>query len=140
MKPSKLISVYSLNGNHTFKYIHQSLCSDPIIYIPSHLPHILSSSLLRFSLLLLAHSPPDDVISLLLALAPSLSIHAVPGLLEHESIQGISNSRPIGSQRFSSHVTVEMVLEELSTILNILEQNGLRSGMVYQVWLTQGCT
>ena len=53
-------------------------------------------------------------------------IHAVPGLMEHEAIQGLSSSRPIGSRRMGSHdITVETVVKELSNILATLQKSCL---------------
>ena len=63
---------------------------------------------------------------------------SVPGLVEHESIPGITSSRPIGSKGSAeSHdsplVSVDMVVKEINTMVMTLRQNYVDPEIVSQI-------
>ena len=71
-------------------------------------------------------------------LPPLPSPPPVPGLLEHEAIPGISTSRPIGSKKKTlgsgdAVVTVETVLSEISSILDVLQENFVEPQITSQI-------
>ena len=62
----------------------------------------------------------------------------VPGLVEHESIPGITTSRPIGMKWFFKScdrisVTVEMVIKEIDAMVTTLKQNYVDPELVSQI-------
>ncbi len=63
---------------------------------------------------------------------------SVPGLVEHESIPGITSSRPIGSKGSAeSHdsplISVEMVVKEINAMVMTLRQNYVDPEIVSQI-------
>ena len=62
--------------------------------------------------------------------------YSVPGLMEHDSIPGISSSRPIGSRSFGhTHpvVTVETILSKLTDVVDCLTRNYLDPSLTQQI-------
>ncbi len=73
----------------------------------------------------------------------------MPGLVEHESIPGITSSRPIGSKGSAeSHdsplISVEMVVKEINAMVMTLRQNyvdpEIVSQIIRQVHYNTSCT
>ncbi|KAJ8002543.1 hypothetical protein DPEC_G00160000 [Dallia pectoralis] len=64
----------------------------------------------------------------------------VPGMLEHESLQGISSMKPTGLRKRSSSVyddqevyTISSILQQLSLFHQAMSQHGMEEGLVRQV-------
>ena len=65
----------------------------------------------------------------------------VPGMLEHESLQGISSMKPTGLRKRSNSVyeedsetyTISSIMQLLSLFHSTMTQHGLQQGLVQQV-------
>ncbi|CAJ1056489.1 unconventional myosin-Vc isoform X3 [Xyrichtys novacula] len=70
----------------------------------------------------------------------SLTPMIVPGMLEYESLQGISSMKPTGFRKRSNSFyedsdtyTVSSIIQELSTFLFTMTQHGMEQGLIKQV-------
>ncbi|XP_074534428.1 unconventional myosin-Vc [Halichoeres trimaculatus] len=70
----------------------------------------------------------------------SLTPAIVPGMLEHESLQGISSMKPTGFRKRSNSIyedldtfTISSIIQQLSSFLNTMTQHGMEQGLIRQV-------
>ncbi|XP_034540965.1 unconventional myosin-Vc isoform X2 [Notolabrus celidotus] len=70
----------------------------------------------------------------------SLTPAIVPGMLEHESLQGISSMKPTGVRKRSNSIyedsetfTISSIIQQLSAFLNTMTQHGMEQGLIRQV-------
>ncbi|XP_034032084.1 unconventional myosin-Vc [Thalassophryne amazonica] len=70
----------------------------------------------------------------------SLTPAIVPGMLEHESLQGISSMKPSGFRKRSNSVyedteiyTISSILQQLSVFLSTMSQHGMEHHLIRQV-------
>lgn len=70
----------------------------------------------------------------------SLTPAIVPGMLEHESLQGISSMKPTGFRKRSDSIyedldtlTVSSIIQQLSAFLKTMTQHGMEQGLIRQV-------
>ncbi|XP_075883469.1 unconventional myosin-Vc [Nelusetta ayraudi] len=66
----------------------------------------------------------------------------VPGMLEHESLQGISSMKPTGFRKRSNSVkdeedseahTISSIIQQLSVLHSTMSQHGMEEGLIHQV-------
>uniref|UniRef100_A0A671VLJ0 Myosin VC n=1 Tax=Sparus aurata TaxID=8175 RepID=A0A671VLJ0_SPAAU len=69
----------------------------------------------------------------------SLTPAIVPGMLEHESLQGISSMKPTGFRKRSSSIyedsetyTISSIIQQLSVFHSTMSQHGMEQGLVKQ--------
>nr|XP_020514595.1 unconventional myosin-Vc isoform X3 [Labrus bergylta] len=69
----------------------------------------------------------------------SLTPAIVPGMLEHESLQGISSMKPTGFRKRSNSIyedsetyTLSSIIQQLSTFLSIMSQHDMEQGLIRQ--------
>ncbi|KAM7002580.1 unconventional myosin-Vc [Tautogolabrus adspersus] len=69
----------------------------------------------------------------------SLTPAIVPGMLEHESLQGISSMKPTGFRKRSNSIyedsetyTISSIIQQLSTFLSIMSQHDMEQGLIRQ--------
>ncbi|KAE8296185.1 Unconventional myosin-Vc [Larimichthys crocea] len=69
----------------------------------------------------------------------SLNPAIVPGMLEHESLQGISSMKPTGFRKRSNSIyedteayTISSIIQELSVFHSIMNQHGMEQGLIKQ--------
>lgn len=72
--------------------------------------------------------------------ASSLAWPTVPGMLEHESLQGISSMKPSGFRKRSNSVyddletyTISSIIQKLSVFHATMTQHGMEQGLIKQV-------
>uniref|UniRef100_UPI0037E98C11 unconventional myosin-Vc n=1 Tax=Semicossyphus pulcher TaxID=241346 RepID=UPI0037E98C11 len=70
----------------------------------------------------------------------SLNPAIVPGMLEHESLQGISSMKPTGFRKRSDSIyedsdtyTISSIIQQLSAFLSVMSQHGMEQGLIRQV-------
>lgn len=71
--------------------------------------------------------------------AALLPLPTVPGMLEHESLQGISSMKPTGFRKRSNSIyedteayTISSIIQELSVFHSIMNQHGMEQGLIKQ--------
>lgn len=71
--------------------------------------------------------------------AASLPSPSVPGMLEHESLQGISSMKPTGFRKRSNSIyedsetyTISSIIQQLSVFHSTMSQHGMEQGLVKQ--------
>ncbi|KAL0968797.1 hypothetical protein UPYG_G00272000 [Umbra pygmaea] len=74
------------------------------------------------------------------AIEKTLTPMIVPGMLEHESLQGISSMKPTGFRKRSNSIyedqevyTISSILQQLSLFHQTMSQHGMEEGLVKQV-------
>lgn len=70
----------------------------------------------------------------------SVSLPTVPGMLEHESLQGISSMKPTGFRKRSNSVyddletyTISSILQQLTSFHSTMSHHGMDQGLIKQV-------
>lgn len=72
----------------------------------------------------------------------SILLGSVPGMLEHESLQGISSMKPTGFRKRSNSIkeaeesdvhTISSIIQQLSIFHSTMSQHGMEEGLVNQV-------
>lgn len=119
---------------------HRQIISDLAIHIYHQFISVLEKSLLPAigkSLLDVTQMFQPDA-----AESSRSSSHAVPGMLEHESLQGISSMKPTGFRKRSNSIkdaedsqglTISSIIQQLSVVHSTMSQHGMDEGLIHQV-------
>lgn len=121
---------------------HRQILSDLAIHIYHQFISIMEKSLtpsigiLLFTYHRIRHLTQQDSSKLLLLFC----LRPVPGMLEHESLQGISSMKPTGFRKRSNSIyedsetyTISTIIQQLSFLHSTMTQHGMEHGLIKQV-------